>query len=298
MEEADIEKIQNYKLVDQKYYIKNKVLGKGNFATTYLATLKDDQSQIYACKMIAKDSIIEKLKSASNPEQRKEYIIQSLKNEVKLWKQLDHDNIVRFIEFSETHNNIYFFLEYCDSGDLEKELKNKSKLPEKDALEYFNQISAGCAYLYNKGIYHRDLKPENILLHNKKAKIADFGFSKVIEQEKKDQSVNQTSVGTPFYMAPQILSGEQYSIKCDVWSLGIMFYQILYGYLPWIENTNIQELLKKIKNQKLSFAPSVKVSDELKDIISNMLQIDEANRISMTEVNDRIAKLYEKTQQE
>jgi serine/threonine protein kinase len=58
-------------------------------------------------------------------------------------------------------------LEYCDSGDLEKELKNKSKLPEKDALEYFNQISAGCAYLYNEGIYHRDLKPENILLHNK-----------------------------------------------------------------------------------------------------------------------------------
>lgn len=69
-------------MVDKKYFIKNKRLGKGNFAETYLATLTEDQTKIYACKMIAKPSIIEKLKSAPNPEQRKEYIINSLKNEV------------------------------------------------------------------------------------------------------------------------------------------------------------------------------------------------------------------------
>lgn len=91
-----------------------------------------------------------------------------------------------FVDFSETGNNIYFFLEFCDSGDLEKDLKKRNKLTEKDALPLFKQIADGCAYLYDKGIFHRDLKPENILLHKGKAKIADFGFSKVIEADKKD----------------------------------------------------------------------------------------------------------------
>lgn len=84
--------------------------------------------------MIQKENIIEKLKNSKNPEQRKEYIISSLRNEVELWKQLDHINIVKFIEFSETPNNIYFFLEFCDSGDLEKVIKKRGKYPEEEAL--------------------------------------------------------------------------------------------------------------------------------------------------------------------
>lgn len=110
-----------------------------------------------------------------------------MKNEVGLWKELDHEHIVSFIDFSETGNNIYFFLEYCDSGDLEKCLKKKNKFPEAEAISIFKEIASGCAYLYNKGIYHRDLKPENILLSGGKAKIADFGFAKVIEKEKIDE---------------------------------------------------------------------------------------------------------------
>lgn len=210
--------------MDQKYYLKNKRLGKGNFAETFLATLKDDETKIYACKMIAKNSIIEKLKNSKNQEQRKEYIINSLKNEVQLWKQLDHPNIVKFIDFSETPNNIYFFLEYCDSGDLEKELKRRNKFSEAEGLIIMKQIVDGCCFLYDKGVFHRDIKPENILMHKNAAKIADFGFAKVIEEEKRDMAFQQTAVGTPFYMAPQVLECKEYSIKCDVWSLGVMFY--------------------------------------------------------------------------
>ena len=108
---------------------------------------------------------------------------------------------MKFIDFSETQNNIYFFLEYCDSGDLEKDLKKRGKLPEAEALPLFKQIVDGIAYLYNKGVFHRDLKPENILINKRIAKIADFGFSKVIEDDK-DQLGNNTAVGTPYYMAP------------------------------------------------------------------------------------------------
>lgn len=80
-------------------------------------------------------------------------------------------------------------------------------------------------------MFHRDLKPENILIHNGTAKLADFGFAKVIEEDKKDIAAHGTSVGTPYYMAPQILAGEEYlnsnvsyCIKCDVWSLGVILY--------------------------------------------------------------------------
>lgn len=73
-----------------------------------------------------------------------------MRNEVELWKQLDHPNIVKFIEFSETPKNIYFFLEFCDSGDLEKEIKKRVKYQEEEGLKIMKQITDGCAYLYDK----------------------------------------------------------------------------------------------------------------------------------------------------
>jgi serine/threonine protein kinase len=151
----------------------------------------------------------------------------------------DHPNIVKFIDFSETQNNIYFFLEYCNQGDLEKLAKQRGKLPEAEALVYFKQIVSGCKYLYDQNVIHRDLKPENILMHNNTCKIADFGFAKCIEEDKKDTASHGTAVGTPYFMSPQILSGDEYSMKCDVWSLGIMFYYILFGILPWKDSNSI-----------------------------------------------------------
>lgn len=100
--------------------------------------------------------------------------------------------------------------------------------------------------LYKRSIIHRDLKPENILIHNGKAKIADFGFAKVIDFNKRDEAAVNTSVGTPYYMAPQIISGQEYSIKCDVWSLGIMLFQLIYGMVPFCDKVSLDSLAQKI----------------------------------------------------
>ncbi|EAS05912.1 plant dual-specificity MAP kinase kinase family domain protein (macronuclear) [Tetrahymena thermophila SB210] len=293
-DQKDWKSVQNFKLIDKKYYMKNHVLGKGNFAETYLATRVEDENQILACKMIAKQQIMEKLRRAPDPEGRKKYIIDALKNEVQLWKELDHPNIVKFIDFSETPNNIYFFLEYCNGGDLDKLIKRQGRLSEVETIHYFKEIVDGCDFLYKKAIIHRDLKPENILIHNGAAKIADFGFAKVIDYDNREKAATQTYVGTPYYMAPQIINGEEYSIKCDIWSLGVMLYQALYGMVPFSDKTSLESLAQKIKQAEIKFPPSIPVCNEIKELIQKMLTADEDKRISIAEVKTIMDELYSK----
>ena len=97
-------------------------------------------------------------------------------------------------------------------------------------LVIIKQVVKGYQELARNNTIHRDLKPANILISGGYFKICDFGFSKVI----KDPSVsNKTCVGSPIYMAPQILDKKDYSAKCDIWSLGIIFYELLHGNVPW-----------------------------------------------------------------
>jgi serine/threonine protein kinase len=90
--------------------------------------------------------------------------------------------------------------------------------------------------LYNNSIIHRDIKPANILIHEGVAKLTDFGFARVIDSGMEDQGAF-SKVGTPLYMSPQILNDQKFSSKCDIWSLGMMLYEMLYGKTPWTANS-------------------------------------------------------------
>lgn len=93
----------------------------------------------------------------------------------------------------------------------------------------------------------------------------------------------QTSVGTPIYMSPQIIIGEPYTIKCDVWSLGVVFYKMLYNLYPWEKTENILILIDRMK-KPIDFPPHIKVSSWLKDLLMGMMRIDEAKRFSIKQV--------------
>ncbi len=99
----------------------------------------------------------------------------------------------------------------------------------------------------------------------------------------KNNPSHQTSVGTPIYMSPQIILAEPYTIKCDVWSLGVVFYKMLYNLYPWEKTDNLFQLTKRMK-EPINFPPNIKVSDWIKQMIRGMLEVDEAKRLSIYEV--------------
>lgn len=115
-------------------------------------------------------------------------------------------------------------------------------------------------------------------------KLSDFGFAKMAaDEETKQNPTAQTSVGTPIYMSPQIILGEPYTIKCDVWSLGVVFYKMLYNLYPWERTENIVVLTSRMK-EPIVFPPHIQVSKWLKDLIVEMITIDEFKRIGIKQV--------------
>jgi len=125
-------------------------------------------------------------------------------------------------------------------------------------------------------IMHRDLKPANILFHDGKVKIVDFGFGKIVSAVVKEVKMKQTFLGTPLYICPQILEGEAYSFKCDIWSAGCVIFESIFGVTPWTARTEV-ELLEKIKKEKIIFpAP---VGENTQDLLKLMLQVSEEKRL-------------------
>jgi serine/threonine protein kinase len=134
-------------------------------------------------------------------------------------------------------------------GYLEKQ-KKKSGLCEAEALMFMRYIIEGYKELHAHKIIHRDIKPANILLKQGIAKLSDFGFSRVVPNT--ESSKLFTLLGTPLYTAPEILQSHEFSSKCDVWSVGIVFYEMLYAKTPWTGD-NLTDLRDNILSTPLEF---------------------------------------------
>ena len=144
-------------------------------------------------------------------------------------RSVDSPNIVKFIDTVESNKNYYIVQEICE-GDLEDVLKKKKKLSEEEALKIMKDLLNGFISLLKEGIIHRDLKLGNIMYAKNQYKIGDFGLAK---KNKHINMKNSSLVGTPLYMAPEILKSMNYTSKCDIWSLGIIYYELLHGCIPW-----------------------------------------------------------------
>jgi len=253
--------MESYNVKD--YTVFPKKIGVGAFSSIHKATKKNSE-KIYAIKKID----IYKYKNSNR---------ETYKREFSLLRKLDHKNIIKLhdIIIDKNSHNMYLALDYYKNGDLSKFLNNRS-LKEKFAKKYMFQLRDGIQYLFSKNIIHRDLKPQNILLDdNFNLIITDFGLAKHFQ----NNEMMETMCGSPLYMAPEIMKRENYSIQSDLWSLGVILYQMLYAKLPYFSKSMIL-LNKEINTKSVDYTCIYKISDDCTDLIKSMLVKDPKERIS------------------
>lgn len=201
-----------------------------------------------------------------------------VKTEIEAMKAFNHKHVCKLYQVIENEERVFLVLEYCPEGELFDYVVAKDKLTEKEAQYFFHQIVSAVAYIHFKGYAHRDLKPENILLdENHNVKIIDFGLC-AKPKGGMDHHL-YTPCGSAAYAAPELVSGKEYlGDMADVWSMGVLLYALLCGYLPF-DDDSITVLCKKINSGKYSTPPWL--SAESVEIIDQLLQVNPMRRISM-----------------
>jgi calcium-dependent protein kinase len=169
--------------------------------------------------------------------------------EISVPMRLDHPNLTKLFEVFEYRGQYVLIQELCEGGDLFQYIKQSRFFSESKAGHIIRQVLSAVNYMHKQGVMHRDLKPENILVdsENDTLKIGDFGTATPFSP----QSCFSELVGTPYYVAPEVVGGS-YSYKCDVWSCGVILYILLCGSPPF-NGKNDREILERIQVQPLDF---------------------------------------------
>lgn len=244
-----------------------KTLGQGNFGTAKLMRQKAT-GQLLAIKYI----------------ERGDKIDDNVKRELVNHRLLDHPNIIRFVEVLLTPTHLAIVMEYAAGGELFERICSKGRFGEDEARFFFQQLISGLEYCHRHGVAHRDLKLENTLIDGSAAprlKICDFGYSKhsLIDSEPK------STVGTPAYIAPEVLSRKAYDGKAaDVWSCGVTLYVMVVGAYPFedpADARNFRKTIQRILGVQYQFPTNIALGDECKDLIRRIFVIDTHQRLNI-----------------
>ena len=265
MKEGTGDLYSNYELLNY--------IGKGGFGRVYKVRHKLS-NQFRAMKII-------KCK-ADNPHSNSTEILK----QINILKTLDHPNIIKIYEFYSTDKYIYIINELCTGGELFNKIVEVKYFTESTACFIMRQLLSAVAYCHDKGVIHRDLKPENILIENSEEKdkeyfhikIIDFGTCEILKKKKLTEQI-----GTSFYIAPEVLKNG-YNEKCDLWSCGVILYILLCGSPPFY-GKNEKEIFQKILDGNVNFKHKIwnKISDDAKNLVIKLLQVDPSKRLSAAE---------------
>jgi len=246
------------------------VIGRGSFGKVlqvrYLPT-----GNIYAMKVLNKKSIIDRGE------------LEHTKAEQSILTKLDCPFLVRLHWSFQTTDKLYFVMDFINGGELFFHLQKDKSFNAKRVQFYSAEIVMGLEYLHKMGVIYRDLKPENILLTNQgHICMTDFGISKEGLTAKDDRTA--TFCGTPEYLAPEVLKGQQYGKEVDWWSLGTLIYEMLTGLPPYYSE-DVQLMYSKIMKEKLHFPK--KMTEEAKSLITGLLERNPGDRLSDPEAIKR-----------
>eukprot|EP00010_Vexillifera_abyssalis_P008033 CAMPEP_0201545060 /NCGR_PEP_ID=MMETSP0173_2-20130828/1623_1 /ASSEMBLY_ACC=CAM_ASM_000268 /TAXON_ID=218659 /ORGANISM="Vexillifera sp., Strain DIVA3 564/2" /LENGTH=552 /DNA_ID=CAMNT_0047953367 /DNA_START=6 /DNA_END=1664 /DNA_ORIENTATION=- len=264
-----------------EYASDGRTLGQGSFAIVYLGHKIGDPQHKVAIKVMDVGKLL------TNTKDEKAFM--RLASEIRIQKTMDHVNIVCLEGVYKDENNVYLVMELC-WGDLTKLLKESAPngLSEARSKRFLQHLASGLKCLRDHNVMHRDLKPQNLLmtsadLDKAVLKITDFGFARALEQSQ----VADTLCGSPLYMAPEILRGESYSAKADLWSVGSIFFELLTGHPPY-PCSSIIELIKKHQSEGNKPVPipddlRARVSPECVLLLQRLLEKNPDKRISWAE---------------
>ena len=265
---------------NSKYLILEKI-GQGVFGLAY-KVLNKDNNNLYVIKKILWNNAKEQEKN-------------KIKNEAKLLKSLNCEYIVKYYDSFSDNDSFNIVMEYCDSLDLKKFIddhKKKSKFIEKDLIyQIISDICLGIKEIHNKKIIHRDLKPSNLFIGGDlKIKIGDFGVAKQLLNY---NEYTNTRTGTLSYTAPEIINGEQYNNKVDIWSLGCIIYELCTLNVCF-EDDSLTSLINKIIESKKERINNNIYGSDLQNLIDLLLIKDRTKRPDIDKIIAEINKFTKK----
>ena len=270
----EIEK-SNLSLKDFEYD-QEKPIGKGGFCRVYKAMFKETK-KVYALKVIDKSIL------------KNEEEIKNIMNEITIMNEIDSPNLLKLITNFEDENNIYIILPLCQNGQLYDILhKSKRKVKSIYIKKYLYQSIQAINDLHKKNIIHRDIKPENILIDNEdNALLSDYGIATHCKEGEK----RNTYCGTDEYLAPEVIRGQKYDEKIDIWAIGILIYECAsplgktpFNKLDFLQRTddNKEYIIKSDKDLKITYD---KDFDPLaKNLIEKIIKINPVDRLSIDEI--------------
>jgi mitogen-activated protein kinase kinase kinase len=263
---------------DDSKWMKGALIGQGSFGSVYLA-LHAVTGELLAVKQVETPSP----GSSSAQDNRKKSMIEALKREIGLLRDLQHPNIVQYLGASSSDNHLNIFLEYVPGGSVQTMLNSYGALREPLIRSFVRQIVTGLAYLHGRDIIHRDIKGANILVDNKGGiKISDFGISKKIEASNilsgPGNNKNRPSLqGSVFWMAPEVVKQTSYTRKADIWSLGCLVVEMMTGTHPFPDCSQLQAIFK-IGGAKISPTIPDHASPEAVTFLQQTFEVEHTRR--------------------
>ncbi|KAL5271580.1 hypothetical protein ACHWQZ_G002010 [Mnemiopsis leidyi] len=240
---------------------------------------------VYRCKEKSSGAIMAVKQINFDPRSRKK--VETLENELDILKTVQHGHIVRYYGSFSDHarGTLNIFMEFVEGSSMRRYIQRTGPLSNEETIESLAQILLGLSYLHSNFIIHRDLKGANVLRSaNGVLKIADFGCSKKFTEENEEQKAFST-VGTPYWMCPEIIRGEGHNNKCDVWALGATCYEFLTGKPPYFDLEPVLAIYKIGSQQmkdNLTFDEGI--CDELRKLMWRCFETNPTLRPSVDEI--------------
>lgn len=262
--------------VSEKGFQLTKKIGGGGFSLVYIAQQTvNGKTTDYAAKVIRFDQVPEEWKA------------KRLKEELKITRKLDYKHIVKVVDVVKTKRLAFIFMELA-SGSLEDELKaHKNGIPEANAKVWFTQLANAVKFIHDKGVAHRDLKLENVLLDSKKmVKLSDFGFACfTFDKNTREDLLAHTACGTRPYQAPESFSPPYDARISDIWSLGVVLFEMLTARLPFPDGDKIPlKTFFKFQQQRAYKWPPNIGSAPARDLVAKMLDPNPRERITDADI--------------